>query len=771
MKRHLTTLFIMFFLGFLASTAVEAQEGGAAGTIEAIRVEGNKQIPTETILLHSSLKVGDRYDEEALFRDFRDIFRTGFFKDLKIDVTDGQKGKIITYIVVEKPLIASVEFAGNQKISTSDINKRLKEKGLKWEEGSPLDEAKLEKAKEVIRELMEEKGFQFGSVETTVTDAENGRKKVTFQIDEGGKVHVAQVDFEGNDAFGEGKLRGAMKYTKKPGFFSFITKSGKYDQRKLEEDLERLRSFYLNRGYLDVAIGEPQVEAKEVKGKGKGVWVEIPIDEGERFTVSQVNIGGNTVFPTPFLLDRVQLKKNQPYREKNLNATLSAIGEEYGTKGYFQAFINPIFQKDREKKTVAITLDIDERDRYYLNRVEFTGNTTTKDKVIRRQMKIREGDLFDTRKFRRSLYKIYQLGYFGPPNPKVEPSPEDPTKLNVTINLEEKGKNDIRFGGGVSGVEGAFFTLAFATRNLLGTGMVLDTEVIAGKRTRNYNVQFLEPYLMDRPISLGVNGFRRDLEYPQFTQKSTGGNLSLGLQFTDFLFGRVTYGYEKVSVEDVLEGITVTDPFTQALLSGEEFRKSSITPSFIYSSVDNPMDPFKGFRQIITFQWAGGVLGGTTDLYSPQADTAIYLPFGKRSNVALHGEFRYVKARGDTQIPIFERFFLGGERDIRGFRLRTISPVDESGVSIGGTKAVIFNTEYQVKLMQAFRAVFFFDAGNAFAEEQTIKLNDLKYSFGLEFRFFTPLLQAPLRLIYAVVPDHLADQPKTDFTFSIGTTF
>ncbi|MFC2171974.1 outer membrane protein assembly factor BamA [Acidobacteriota bacterium] len=766
-KKHNHWIIAFGLLALSASLHLYA----AGSVLNRIEVKGNDRIETETILFYSSLQPGDPLDTTLISEDIRRLWETGFFDDIKVDVEELGGQLVLTFIVKERPIVNSVEFDGSKELTSEAIRKELKDKDLEIIEGKPVDLARLEQVKSTIGDMLEEKGFRFSKVGYKTTDLGEDRWAVNFDINDGGKVKIEDITFSGNQAFKDDKLQGTFEKTKEHGFWSFVKKGDTYDPERIQYDLENLREFYFNNGYIRFNVGEPEIEVVEKKDGERNLHINVPVEEGAPYMVANVYIKGNELFSDYELNPLIRVQPGKLIKRQDLIDTRQAIEEKYGEKGYINASPNPVITENEDgSQTVDVTLDIVEGEQVRVNRIEFKGNTTTKDKVIRRQLRIQEGEVFNTRLFRRSLLRIYQTGFFGPPNPRVEMVKDDPSLIDLTIELEEQGKNDIRFGGGVSGVEGFFGTFAFSTRNFLGTGNSLTIDIQTGSRTKNYRVLYLDPFIMDRPITLGVDAFMRKLDYTQYDREGVGGTLTFGTQFTDFVAGRVQYSYEDVEITNVDPNL-IDSASAQALLQEGNWKISSLTPSFIYTSVDNPMDPFKGFRQLVSVEWAGGILGGETNFYKPRISGTMYLPFSSKMNFAFHGEYSFVKGYGDKEIPIFERFFIGGEQSIRGYETRSISPIDENGNLIGGTKVIILNTEYQIKIAQPFRFVTFFDAGQTWAESDSIGVSDFLYSMGVEFRFYTPIMQAPLRLIYAYIPKPLFGQPNTDFTFSIGTTF
>jgi outer membrane protein insertion porin family len=761
----------------LAAAAISAPD--EAPILQDIRFEGLVRLDPESVLYYSTLERGQPYTDEAGRQDFRTLWDTGFFEELWLEKEESIDGVVLTYHVVERPQLASVTYQGNDKLLTEDIRENLATRGIEFVEGSYFGLGDVERARSLIRDLLGEMGFRFGDVQATVTDAPEGGKNVVFQIDEGASVKISRIEFEGNRAFDDGQLRGAFEKTTTAGMFCFIRKKCVFNEASLREDLENLRSFYMDRGYLRFNNGEPDVQVVEENGDRR-VHIVIPVTEGDRYRVSSVSVEGNEAFPTEALLQLNQLKAGEPYDRSQMLETRKLMGEVYGVKGYFNAFVAPRALPNEEAKTVDIIYDITENDIYHVHRINFTGNTTTKDKVIRRQMSIQEQQVFNTALFERSLMRIYQLGYFAPPEPHVEPSTEDPTGLDITIAVEEQARNDVRFGGGVSGVEGAFFTFAFSTRNLFGTGNSLTVDSQVGGNVKNYRLAYTDPFLWDRPITAGFDVFSNTIAYPQFDREGQGARISLGFLLRDFWFFGTDYLYEDVSSKEnvgVDEGDI--DPYLLAIYNDTR-TVSALTPRLVYSTIDNPIKPWRGLRQVFSLEYAGGFLGGTTDFWKPITRTTLFKPLTKRTGFALHAEGGYVEAFNNNTIPVYERFFLGGDRSIRGYPTLEISPrpPDNPYARIGGNKYVQFNAEYQIRITDPLSVVTFFDAGNAFNDDEKIDFKDLYKSAGLEVRFYTPILQAPMRLIwsYKLDADKFSElsgrtEPQTDFTFSIGTTF
>jgi outer membrane protein insertion porin family len=430
---------------------------------------------------------------------------------------------------------------------------------------------------------------------------------------------------------------------------------------------------------------------------------------------------------------------------------------------------------------------MDEDKRYFVGQIRFTGNDTTRDKVIRREVYLNEGDVFNTEALKLSIKRINQLGYFKPMEgaPELGPNPKADDRIDVTFKVEEQNRNQFTFGGGVSGLEGAFINASFATTNFLGTGETLQLSVQTGRRTRNYQLAITEPYLFDRPITAGIDIFSRRITYEStptvlgYTQEGTGGSATVGFPVGRFSRAFLNYAYEVIKLEELTPagvegGVVGTEgPVFNPILGAEQDRRESrITPNVIYNTVDNPWQPHAGMKHTLNFTVAGGPLGGTVSYFRPNGEAVFYIPHTRRTSLGVRADAAMILPYGDTRVlPLYQRYMLGGETQVRGYNIRTIGPFDSSGRLLGGNKYVLFNAEYYIDLFGPLRLLFFYDAGQAYLEGDPIDLGQLKMSTGAEVRFIMPVLNVPFRLIYAINPNPLPFTPKSTFKFAVGTTF
>jgi outer membrane protein insertion porin family len=791
------------------------------------------------------------YDEKAeaqLVEDFRKLWATSFLDDLKIDVRDyvfsnGVVGKLITYDMEERQRIKIVDYTGSKQLESTKIDEKLKEENVTIRLDSFIDDSTIRRVKSIIKAMLSEKGYLDSKVTTEIKPIPGGPKLVNlvFTIDEGPKYKIRKIDFAGNTAIGDGTLKRKMKETKELWFLSFITSRGTYKEDKYAEDAEKVVGHYRDEGYLRVRVDNPEIRTIEDSKDKKTRFVEvhIPVSEGPRYKVGEITIADNKVVKSEALVNIFRLKKNEYYSEKKVRKGMERARELYGQIGYFEFTAYPEFKfldmpegatpdgaaaapgapaasaaaaetaapdggsaagagssaKKTGPEVVNVTMHMQEGEQYFVNRITFIGNNTTRDNVIRREMRLVENGVFNTEALKYSVKRINQLGYFkqleekpGADTVKVEKTPNEKNKVDVTLKFEEQNRNQLTFGAGVSQYEGAFAQFAFQTANFLGRGETLSMSVLAGKRYRDYQVSFTEPYLFDRPITGGVNIFNRQIRYiGAFTQSTTGGNVMMGFPVADFTRFFTSYSYERVGITDLDEAykdpeVAGRNPFlADALLlntSGQKRTISKVSPSLVYNTIDNPIFPSTGKRYTLAFDLAG--LGGNTSFYKPTAEGIWYFRHTSRTSVGGRAQFQFVAPyRGTTILPIFERLVLGGEYSIRGYDIRTIGPRDQaSSLVVGGNKSLLFNGEYLIQIAGPVRLVMFYDAGQVRDDRQNFAMDQFVASTGAEIRFFMPVLNVPFRLIFArninfenILDNNYQPEKKWRFRFAVGSTF
>ncbi len=793
--------------------------------------------------------------EKVVHDDFNRLWNTNFLENLWIESEDytfpnGVIGKLITYHMEERQRVKIVDYVGTKEIEVSKINERLKDLMSEIRLDTFIDPALVRRVAGVVRDMLKEKGFQNAEVTPEIVPLPNSPKIVhlTFHMSEGPKVKIQRIVFTGNKVMSARQLRKAMKNNKQMWFLSWITGRGTFQETAFDEDADRISALYKEHGYIRANVGAPEQKflGDSKDKKTRYIELRVPITEGPRYRVGDVEVAGNTVVKTDFLKPLFGLKSGDWYNEKNLRKGLEKAREVYGGAGYWEFTGFPDF-KFRDDPVpgqevpqaiaaplpaiVDVTMRLQEGTQFFVNRITFVGNTTTHDTVIRREMNLIEDNIFNTEALKYSVKRINQLGYFKPleegKGVDVNKVPNETGKVDVRIKLEEQNRNQISFGAGVSQFEGFFGQLSFQTSNFLGRGESLTLSLQAGSLAQNYTLGFTEPFLFDRNMTAGAQIFKQEIHYlNQFTQTTDGSTLTwgvpLGRGFTRFF---ANYSYQHVTVSDI--NAVYTDPtvlrrnpFLQdSLLIGEGGARviSSITPSIVHNTVDNPIFPTSGRRLTLSLALAG--LGGNVSYYEPTLEGVYFWKQNNRMNLGLHGALQYIhQFEGSQSLPIFSKLFLGGEYSVRGFDIRSIGPSDPvTGLVLGGDKSLLFNIEQSFVIAGPVRAILFYDAGQVKGPGDNFSWNEpilqqivpagpllvdpraplqlvnpninpqfvvvgsqsaFKTSTGVEVRFFMPVLNVPFRLIFyydpqrgGVLDNSLQPQSAFGFRFAVGSTF
>jgi outer membrane protein insertion porin family len=765
----------LLFLGIVALPVFLA----AQDIVEKIEIVGNDRVTTETVLYYLSVREGDFYSADQFRRDFRVLWSTGFFSNITFEDSQGARGKIIKITVEENAVVRSVTYKTGKKVKEKDIVDKLKEKDQSILPYSYYSAFKVQRIKDTIADLLTEKGLLASKIESEVVRQGKNEVDIQIRIDEGPKVRVGEVAFEGDTKIQSSKLEYSMKENRSHSMFNWVAGKDVYKSNKLEGDAEALKNKYQELGYMEATVGQPRTEEYEDTSvtfqKQKMMRVIFPVSPGYLYRTGEIKVEGSKAVNVKNLMTLVRLKTGEVYSTKDRDKSIEDMGEAFRDGGYVYAQIIPVENLDPKNKIVNITFNVHEGEIAYLNRLEFRGNIYTKDKVIRREMIIREGDRFSFTMFKNSILRIKQLGLVDlDKDPDIKPNPDDPTKMDVQVNVKEMQRNNVQFTAGYSGYEGMFVAFSYSTVNFLGAGENLELAIQQGKLVKNYSFGFSEPYLFDKPITAGFNIYSRRTDYSTYglyKQNMKGIDLTLGTRLVGYWRTSWTYSLQKVKMDYPLGSY-----YQQLYGQYGNYYQSSITPTIWRSTVDSPLTPTRGSSYSASLKFAGTFLGGEVNMLKPTLEFTHYQPIigkGPKAHVlGLHAQGQYIAQLGDSLIPYWEKIFFGGERSIRGYEVYSIGPRDRNGYMIGGTKSLLFNVEYIIPVGGPLYAILFYDRGNAVLANQSLSFADMYSSAGIEARLFIPALRVPFRLIFAYNNKKIypTDQ-EFAFRFAVGTTF
>lgn len=665
-------------------------------------------------------RAGDVYDPQALDRDFNSLWNTGYYDDIRFERQDTPKGGVIIYVyVTEKPTIRQIQYIGLNAVSQSDVLDRFKKEKVGLTQESQYDPTKVKKAEVVLKDLLAEHGRQFATIRTEVHKLPPAAVSVDFVIKEGPKVKVGRIKFDGNKKVPSRDLRSAMKNTKPIGiphsliFENLFSKT--YDASKLDEDAERVRFFYQTKGYFKALVDDPKTKIRDTKpgfpylGRhgGKVVDITIPVEEGERYRLGSITFtGGKAITNTKALRAQFPIKDGDIFNRESIGKGLENLRKAYGALGFINFSAVPQTSIEEEKKLVSLTIDLDEGKAFMVRRIEFVGNTTTRDKVIRRELALEEGNVYNSHLWELSLLRLNQLNYFEPlkvdQDSDVKQNAQEGT-VDLTLKVKEKGKNSIGLQGGVSGLAGSFVGINYQTNNFLGLGETLTMSANIGNLERSILFGFTEPYAFDRPLQLGftVSTSRYDYNAAKNYSILTGTNVNLPADVANTLqnfsqsqtgftvsasypikrsFKRVglTYSYQVSSIQtfstasqQYFEAVNFDGVSGPNSLSG--IKTSSITPSFTVNTIDSPYQPHRGTSIFLGGEFAG--LGGNVNTIRPILEFKHWIPVNKgRNSLGFRLQGSFISGYNGKVAPPYQRFYLGGENDLRGFDIRTVTP-------------------------------------------------------------------------------------------------
>jgi outer membrane protein insertion porin family len=716
-------------------------------TVKDVRITGNERIENDAILKFIQTRPGTAYDPALVSEDLKAIYAMGYFDDIRVSVEKEPDGDIVIYDVKEKPTIRDINISGNNEIDDEKINENLD-----ITSGSILNIFKIQKNIKIIESLYKEKNYQNINVTYKIDPLEHNQADLEFIVEEGEKIHIKEIRFDGNTAFDDKQLKKMMETSEK-GFFSWLTGSGELKMEKLNQDVVKINSFYQNSGYADSRVGEPEVTYKD-----EWIYIVIKIDEGDKYQMGTVGVAGDLVVSIEELLAALSCKKEPTFNRDAIRQDILTLTDIYADKGFAKAEVIPEINKDVDHLTINIVFHIKKNHPVYFEKINIQGNSKTRDKVIRRELEVYERELYSSTGMKESMKNLNRLDFFEDVNVKtLNGSAEDQTVLQLAV--KEKATGTFSVGGGYSGIDKLYVMASVEERNFMGKGQNLQFKVQTGSVSRQYTLSFTEPWLFDIPLSAGVDLYQWNREYDDYDREATGGGLRFGYPIFKLTRGYITYNYDDSYIDNI-------DQDAVDYISEGSYTESSVSLSTVYDSRNRPFNPTEGASHRATLQYAG--IGGNVGFTKLTAETGWYYPLFWSTVGFLHAESGYVWE--NKYLPDYDRFYLGGINSLRGFDWREVSPVDENGYEYGGDRYVQFNVEYLFPIIKdaGFMGLLFYDTGNAF-DGGPLDLMDLRETAGYGIRWYSPM--GPLRLEHGTILDQKEGEDSGRWEFSIGGFF
>ncbi|CAN2050127.1 outer membrane protein insertion porin family [Candidatus Magnetomoraceae bacterium gMMP-1] len=719
-----------------------------------VTISGNERIESDAIKRIIKTHPGEPYSAKTLSLDIKSIFKMGYFDDVRVEADTVLDGKEIKFHVVEKPAIHKINIKSNRVFDDDEIKEVMNIK-----KGSIVNIFKIQENIKQIENMYKEKNYHNVKVTYKLHPREKKQANIDFIIKEGKKILIQKIIFDGNKAYKSKKLKKLMQTSEK-GFFSWLTSSGELDQEKLNQDIAKLTAFYHNHGYIQAKLSEPKVIYTE-----KWINVHIKLVEGPQFSVGKIDIDGDLVKPVNELMKDIKIKKEKLYNREVLRKDVVKLTDIYSNEGYAYADVSPKIKTDMENLKVNITFEIEKGEQVYFDKIIISGNTKTRDKVIRRQLNVYEQELYSGVKLKQSVRNLNRLDFFE--TVKVDSfKGTEPDKMDLKIEVTEKPTGLFSFGGGYSSIDKGFIMGSVTQRNLFGRGQILEAKGQLGGTSTKFTLSFTEPWLFDIPLSAGVDAYNWTRDYDTYDKDSKGGRLRLGYKIWKYTRAYISYAYD---ISDITE---IEEDASQSIkdLEGEN-TTSSITTSINYDSRDKAFNPTEGSDHTFSIEYAGEILGGNIAFTKYNLEVGKYFPLFWGTVGFLHGKGGYVDESSHGDLPDYERFYLGGINSLRGFDWQDIHVEDENGDEIGGDKYVQFNAEFIFPLLKdvGLMGLVFYDTGNVF-DDENVDLGELRQSAGFGFRWYSPI--GPIRLEHGYILDpEDGESSNGRWEFAMGSAF
>jgi outer membrane protein insertion porin family len=738
-------------------------------TVKDIRIEGIQRTEAGTVFSYLPVKVGETFTDEKAAQAIKALFATGFFKDVRIET----EGDVLVVSVQERPAIAHIDFVGLKEFDKEQIKKALKDSGIA--ESRIFDRSLLEKAEQELKRQYMSRGKYAVTITTTVTPLERNRVGINFNIEEGEIAKIRQINLVGTKAFKEGELLELMEQ-RTPGWFSWFSKSDQYSRQKMAADLEKLRSFYLNQGYLDFNIESTQVSISPDK---QDVYLTINLTEGEQYTVSGIKLSGDLILAEEELRKLMQIQPGQIFSREKLNASTKSIGDRLGASGYAFANVNAVPEIDKEKHQVAFTIFVDPGKRVYVRRINISGNTKTRDEVIRREFRQMEGAWYDADAVTRSKQRVDRLGFFQDVNVETPAVAGTPDQVDVNMNVTERPTGALMVGAGFSSTEKVVLSASISQNNIFGTGNNMALSVNSGRINRVYSLSWTNPYFTSDGISQGFDIYHRTvdptvLSVGNYRTASTGGGVRWGIPIGEKESVNFGIGYDRTQITTYNDSPTRYKNFVRD--NGSNNNTIPVTLGWTSDGKDSYFYPTSG--TVHRFGTEIAAPGGSLKYYRATYQLQQFVPVTRAWVLQLGGEFGIANGYGGKDLPFYKNFYAGGIGSVRGYAAAGIGPRDTnadgtlSDDRLGGNRRVLANAELMYALSgyeKSVRLGTFFDMGQVYAKEDRVDLGQLRKSYGVSLTWISPV--GPLKFSIAnPMGKHDGDKLER-FQFQLGTVF
>lgn len=752
--------------GILAASMVLTAQAWAIEpfTVRDIRVEGLQRVEAGTVFASLPLRVGEQYSNDKASASIRSLFALGLFNDVRIEAD----GDVLVVVVQERPVIANVEFVGTKEFDKAALTNAMRDIGLA--EGRPFDRSLADRAEQELARQYLSRSYYGSTVVTTVTPIERNRVNLTFTVVEGDLAKIGEIRFTGNHAFSESTLRGLLEQDT-GGWLSWYTKSNRYSRAKLNADLETIRSYYLERGYLDFKIDSTQVAISPDK---QSISITVNVSEGAQLAVSAIRLEGNYLDRDDEFKSLVRIRPGQPYTESQVTETTQAFSEHFGNYGYAFARVEAVPRINHQNNTVEIVLRAEPQRRVYVRRINVTGNAKTRDEVIRREFRQFEAAWYDGEKIRLSRDRVDRLGYFTNVEVEILDIPGAPDQVDLSIAVAEKPTGSLQLGAGYSSAEKLSFSFGIQQENFMGTGHHLGLDLNTSEYRRTLVFSTTDPYFTQSGVSRTLDVYyRTDKPYDNMNSNysliTAGGSVRFGVPFSEIDTVYFGLGAENNRIKP---GTSIPASYLHyADTYGYRSNSFPLTIGWGRDSRDSALAPNSGRYQRFNSEWS---FTGDTRYIKANYQIQQYVPLTKKYTLAFNTELGWGKGFGDRPFPVFKNFYSGGLGSVRGFDQGTLGPRDLIGSSLGGTKKITLNAEFITPFPGAgndrtLRLFAFVDAGNVFGENEDVRASDLRASTGLGLSWISPM--GPLRLAYAHPIRKQAGDRIEELQFQIGTSF